>query len=214
MRNRSLSLSLLLLMLAALALATGGCIFSPDDDNHTDVDPPTPLPFPDTPEQLMANFKTVYTEMDFIRYRDEILSPDYLFVLQESTVEDFELPDNLFEYTDELRIAGKMFGGQPNSLNQVLSAIEIPTLQPQGAWLPVPDTDSYFGGVGALSCNYNLLTYFNMRSDLRYEVRGNTTFYVVATQEMRDGVLTPRYRLLGQLDQTMSKAAPAEVVLK
>lgn len=213
MRNRSLSLSLLLLLLAMLALATGGCIFSPDDEGGTDVDPPTPLPFPSTPEQLMANFKTVYTDMDLVRYREEILSPDYVFVLQGETVEEFGLPDNIFEYEDELRIAGKMFGGEENSRQQVLTAIEMPTLQPQGAWLPVPATDPYFGGVGAVVCNYNLLSYFNMRGDFRFEVRGSTLFYAVATEEMHDGVLTPRYRLLGQVDATAMKAAPAEVVL-
>jgi len=194
-----------LLLLSLLLVAGGGCIFSPDD-NPPDILPPVDtLPFPDTPDKIIANFKTVYTDMDINLYRDEILSPDYTFVLLNETVEHFGLPDNLFEFEDEIRITGKMFSGQPNEAGRVLSDIEIQVLQPQGAWLPVPDNDPYFGGLGAQVRNYNTLIYFNMQGEFRYEVQGNQLFYVAADTVMHDGALTPRYRLLGQLDQTTTK---------
>jgi len=189
-------------LLVMLLLASGGCIFSPDDDGPGDDVGPAPLPFPDTPDKLMTNFKNVYGGMDLVNYRDVILNPNYTFVLQDATVEQFGLPDNLFEYEDEVRIVDKMFSGQANSLGQVVAAIEIQSLQPQGAWLPVPDNDAYFGGVGALVRNYNTLIYFNISGDFRYEVRGDQLFYVVADTVMHDGVRTPHYTLLGQLDQT------------
>jgi hypothetical protein len=202
MQIRSRETGLLLLMM--LLLASGGCIFSPDDTGGDNpVEPPVGLPFPDTPDKLIANFKTVYSAMDINRYRDEILSPDYTFVLQAETVEEFQLSDNIYEYADEVAIADKMFSGQPNLQDRVLSAIEIQTLQPQGAWLPVPANDPYFGGFpGARFRNYSLLFYFNMQGDFRYEVRGDQLFYVTADTVMHNGVMTPRYKLLGQLDQT------------
>ncbi len=203
MQIRSRKLSLLLLMM--LLLASGGCIFSPDDDGDDNIIPPDPeLPFPDTPDQLIANFKTVYTGMDFNAYRDEILSEDYTFVLQAETVEEFELSDNIYEYADELVIAQKMFSGQPNQDGVVLSTIEIQSLQPQGGWLDVPANDPYFGGYpGARFRNYIIVSYFIAQGgDFRYEVQGNVLFYVTSTEEMHEGALTPRYRLLGQLDQT------------
>ncbi len=202
MQIRSRKLAMLLLMM--LLLASGGCIFSPDDGGGDDIIPPEPpLPFADDPDQLIANFKTVYTDMNINLYRDEVLSEDYTFVLQAETVEEFQLSDNIYEYADEIVIAEKMFSGQPNSQNRVLSTIEIQVLQPQGAWLPVPANDPYFGGFpGARFRNYSILSYFNMQGDFRYEIQGNVLFYVTADTVMHEGAMTPRYKLLGQLDQT------------
>jgi hypothetical protein len=201
MRIQSRILSLLLMML--LLLASGGCIFSPDDDGGEDPIIEPSLPFPDTPDKLMANFRTVYTAMNITKYREEILSPDYTFVLQDATVEFFGLPDNIYEYADEIVIAEKMFSGQPNLNGKVLTDIEIQTLQPQGAWMPVAANDPYFGGFpGAQFRNYTLLFYFNVQGSFRYEVQGNQLFYVTAEEIMHNGVMTPRYKLLGQFDQT------------
>jgi hypothetical protein len=202
---RSRAMSLLVMML--LLLAAGGCIFSPDDDGNDNPPPPEPtLPWPDTPDKLMDNFETVYTGMDLVGYREEVLSPHYTFVLQNETVEEFQLPDNLYEFSEDVAIHDKMFSGQPNSDGKVLTDIEIQELQPEGAWLPVTATDPYFGGYpGAKFRNYSLLFYFNVQGDFRYEVRGNSLFYVTADTLMHNGVMTPRYRLLGQLDQTSAQ---------
>ena len=113
------------------------------------------------------------------------------------------MPDNLYEHADELAIAEHMFTGQPNSSGRVLANIEIQILQPEGTWLPVPANDPYFGHhPGAHFRNYSLLFYFNTQGDLRYEIYGNCLFYVSVETVMHDGVMTPRYLLLGQLDQT------------
>jgi hypothetical protein len=201
MRIQSRVLGLLMMLL--LMLASGGCIFSPDDAGGPDPIVEDPLPFPDDPDQLIANFKTVYSGMDHTRYRDEILSPDYTFVLQVETVEEFGLSSNIYEYADEVAISAKMFSGLPNLRGKVLTAIEMQVLQPEGAWLPVAANDPYFGGFpGARVRNYSMLFYFNSQDAFRYEVRGNQMFYVTADTVMRNGVMTPRYKLLGQLDLT------------
>jgi hypothetical protein len=159
------------------------------------------LPFPNTPSQCMQNFVTAYEAMDLGSYRDEILSPDYTFVLLPETVEEFDLPDNLYEHADEIAISEHMFSGRPNAEGRVLANIQIQVLQPEGVWLPVPVNDPYFGGYpGAIFCNYSLLMYFNIQGNFRYEIQGNQLFYLAAETIRHDGVMTPRYLLLGQRD--------------
>lgn len=199
--NRHLTAILTFAALACALTLTAGC-----NDKDDPAGPPPPeytLPFPDTPQQLMANFRTALTELDLAAYRDEVLAGEYEFILQQSTQEDFGLPDNILDRTDELEIARKMFTGQPNSRNQVISSIEVASMQPTTAWLPVPETDADFGDVpDALVCSYYFRIYFNMRSDLRYEVTGAQHFYVVPSTQMLGGVMTPCYRLRGQVDQS------------
>ncbi len=199
---RHLRLLLLAAVCGALLLTVSGC-----KDKEGPVEPPevpeNTLPFPDTPEQIMANFKTAYERMDINVYRDEVLADAYDFVLQMETVEEFQLPDNVFDRADELAIATKMFSGQPNASARVLTSIEIQALQPLGAWLAVPDDDPYFGAQpGAFFRTYYMLFYFNVQGDFRYEIRGNQIFYVVPDTVMHEGAMTPRYRLRGQVDQT------------
>jgi len=194
--------SIILIVLVLAGLVASGC----NDKDDPVVLPPTPeytLPFPDTPDQLMENFETAYAGMDLAVYRDEVLAETYDFVLTAETVEEFALPDNVFDRDEELAIAQRMFSGQLNSDGRVLWDIQIQVLAPEGTWLPVPVVDPYFGSVpGALFRNYHLLFYFNMQGDFRYAVMGNQLFYVVPDTVMHEGVMTPRFRLRGQLDQT------------
>jgi hypothetical protein len=200
--------NLLFVSLAIAALAAPGC-YEDDPDTPPTVLPQYTLPFPDTPDQLMANFETSYPDLDLDTYRDEILADAYTFVLQQGTVEEFGLPDNLYNRDDELAIAEHLFSGHPNLNGKVLTDIEIQTLQPQGAWMPVAADDPYFGGVpGAQFRNYTLLFYFNVQGDFRYEILGNQLFYVTPDTVLYEGAMTPRYRLRGQLDQT--GAMPAQ----
>lgn len=194
------ALALTLVLLAGLVAATG-C-----KDNDDPVVPQTPqytLPFPETPDQLMTNFRTAYRTQDLATYGDEVLAATYTFVLQEATVEEFGLTSNLIDRAGEIAVSQDMFNAVPNSLGQVIAAIEVQSLQGQGDWLPVPATDLHFGGIpGALVRNYNVLIYFNLTADFRYEVRGDELFYVVPDTVEYEGAMTPRYRLCGQLDQT------------
>lgn len=204
--NRPLTAILTFAALAAALTMTTGC--NDKDDPTGPSAPEYALPFPDTPEQLMANFRTALTERDLAAYRDEVLADEYEFILQDATREDFGLPDNVLDRADELAIAEKMFTGQRNSLNQAISSIEVPTMQPQGVWTAVPETDLYFGDVpGALVCDFNILAYFNMQSYFRYEVRGLQRFYAVPDNRMYEGTLTPCYRLRGQIDGSMTGKA-------
>jgi hypothetical protein len=205
--------SIIVAVLACVALlAIGGC-----DKGEPPCPPPPPiqqtgLPFPDTPDRLVANFKTAYANMDLNAYRDEVLADAYDFVLLPETVMAFGLPDGTFDHTDELAIAAKMFSGHPNEAGRVVSEVEIRVFQPQSDWLPVAETDSTFGGIpGALVRNYDVLIYFDMEGEFRHEVQGMQIFCVVADTVMHEGAPTPRYRLRGQIDlTTVGREKPAE----
>jgi len=198
--------SLLPLLLVLPLLAAGGCLFSPDDDNS----PPgggggnEGLPFPGTPDQLIENFQTVYEARDFLVYTEQILHPQYTFVLQEQTVEDFGLPDNLYEYEDEVVIAQKLFSESPGSNGQVITQIDVERMQPQGVWQDVDDSDQYFGGIeNAQRRTYDVkLVLFVQGQNLQLIVEGNVIFYVAGTEVEYQGQTRLYYQLLGQWDFT------------
>ncbi len=109
-------------------------------------------PFPDTPEQLMANFKAVYEAMDSTGYT-EMLAPDYRMILKGSTTLDFPELGETLDYDEEARIAGHMFSGVPGHdpygfLTSPISSILFQALEQLTAWDtslptdPIPDTPS------------------------------------------------------------------------
>jgi len=205
MRNRLLTL--LVAVLAALTVA--GC-FGGDDEDGTGrliVGPP-PVPFADTPDQAIANFATAYEARDMSIYTDHVLHAQYRFVLQQQTVEDFGLPDNLYEYEDEVALSTKLFGEQPGSSGQIITQIDVERLQPQGVWDVVGDSDQYFGDVeNAMRRTYNVkIIGFVQGQNLQLIVEGNVIFYVAPVTIEWDGETHEVYRLLGNWDYTAGKA--------
>jgi len=162
------------------------------------------LPFPDTPDQLIANFEAAYGDMDLDAYRDEVLADAYTFVLQPETVEAFALADSLLDRDDELVIAQRMFTGQPNLDDRVLASIQMVERQPLSPWEPVPADDPHFGALPAtLRRRFSLTYIFATQGDFGYQVVGAQVFYVACDTVLHEGAMTPRYRLRGQLDQTV-----------
>jgi hypothetical protein len=193
--------AMIMLLACGALLALGGCDKGepPEQPHET-----TGLPFADTPDQLMANFETAYTDMNLDAYRDEVLADAYDFVLLPETVDCFGLLDGTFGHADELAITQKMFSGQPNEAGRVLADLEITEFQPQGGWLPVAETDSTFGGIpGALLRRYDVLMFANMQGEFRYVVQGMQIFCVAPDTVLHEGAPTPRYRLRGQIDLTV-----------
>lgn len=186
-----------LAMLFVLAVLPG-C-----DDEVAPVEPPEPPRGFFHPDDVISALKLCYTDKDFSVYRDLVLDDEFTFVLQQSTVDEFDLEDDVFDRTEDLSAVKHMFSGASNLDGEVIRSFEFQVLQPLGAWLPVAVDDPDFGDVpGARARLYSVLFYSNTQSDFRYETHGEQIFVVTADTFMVDGVPSPRYRLRGQIDLT------------
>ncbi len=67
-------------------------------------------PFPDTKEQLLANFKTAYKDMDIDEYR-ECLSENSEFIFTAEDADQFEIPNGYFERAEDLDVMERTFSG-------------------------------------------------------------------------------------------------------
>ena len=156
-------------------VAIAGCKDN-DDPSRAERRRSTGLPFPDTPDQLMANFQTALTSMDLAAYRDEVLADRVrASCCRAATVEEFGLPDGVFDRVEELAIVAEDVHrpaqrGRPGARRPSRSS--PCSRKAPGCRCPAPDL--YFGDIpGALVRNYNLLIYFNLQGEFRYEVRGD-----------------------------------------
>jgi hypothetical protein len=124
MRKRRLPwLSVLPALLIALAVLPG-C--STDDPAVPQPEPePEGLPFPDSPEQLMANFATAYETRNLVELAG-LLHPRSETILQQSTTTRYPDVGTTLDRTEELRIHERMFAGVPvtDPLSLQIPAIE------------------------------------------------------------------------------------------
>ncbi len=190
---------LLVLTLVALLIAPMGCIFSPDDGGDGGGGD-TGMPPATTPEQLMKNFKTVYTEMlidDFV----DLLHEEYKTILLSETLDEWSwASDFYFNYTDEVTIHTKMFRGDPgvdangNTVHPI-DSIVVDLLEPQTTWDDIPEDDQWFGGFNGKWAEYRVnIQFFNADLSHKFEVQQRVLFYIVPVQENGRTI----YKMLGQ----------------
>jgi len=186
MRLQSMFLTSVLILMIALS----GCIFSPDDDDSGGGTEPVDYPFPDEPDVLMQNVVDIHSNMDFTAY-SEMIHDDYRFVMLPETVEQYSYPVDYLTREEDLDGAENMFNA--------ISGFDI-TLTGQGSWETESEQHIYFAG--ALKRVYQMDAAIDGGAGTTYLVTGNVTFYVKSRMEMHDGVETPYYQLLGQVDHT------------
>ncbi|MGD9546777.1 MAG: hypothetical protein AB7V45_04415 [Candidatus Krumholzibacteriia bacterium] len=160
-------------------------------------------PFPDSPAQLMANFRTAYETKDHALYRN-LLDPDFLMFLKESTIFDFPELGSTLDAAEEFGIHEAMFAGSAGrdaygNLTNPVSSISMGSLVQMTDWTVNPPTDPIPGGKSAL---FDLAIDFNRAGDKTLQVRGQARFTVVAADSLHLGTLRPHYRMLGQWDFT------------
>ena len=206
MADNKMSVRLVVLMFAVL-LALSGC--SEDEENPLtpgtgDNFPVSTLPFPDTPEQLMANFQKIYETMDKDEYK-LILDPAFETLLQQAAQNEFTGVGPTLDVTEENRLHERMFLGEPldDAMGNFLPAIaafgfsNFRNLVGWGISLPtdpIPNTLSALYEVDILvdrGQNFSTL-----------KVAGTIRFYVGTAEGKLNGEPKVYYRLVGQLDLT------------
>ena len=190
----------LVVMMLAVLLAVSGC----SDEKESPFTPGTGANIPDTPEQLMANFQTIYETMDVEEYK-LILDPAFETLLQDATTARFPGVGVTLDVTEENRIHARMFSGEAlqDANGNLLPAIwhfsfsQFRALVDWGESLPtdpIPNTLSALYDVEILVDRDQLFS--------ALVVRGSIRFYVTAAEGKLNGQPKTYYRLVGQLDLT------------
>ena len=199
---------IVILMLAVLLIASGcsdeeeGPLTPGTGDNIPD----SSLPFPDTPEQLMANFQTINETMDVGEYK-LILDPAFETFLQQVTQDDFPAVGSTLNVTEENRLHARMFSGEPlqdanGGLIPAIFSISFSRFQVLVDWGvslptdPIPNTLSALYEVEILVDRDQAYSTFL--------VRGTIRFYVTTAEGKLNGEPKTYYRLIGQWDSTES----------
>ena len=165
------------------------------------------LPFPDTPDQLLANFRTIYETRDTDEYRI-ILDPAFVTLLQPETVNEFPLVGNELDFAEEIRIHDRLFsaesqtdpgGGFIPAVVQI-SFSRLTQIVDWGLSLP---TDPIPSTLSSLYDVEILVDRGQAYSTLKVE--GQIRFYATTAEVLHEGQPRTYYRLVGQLDLTDSR---------
>jgi hypothetical protein len=189
---------------ALLALAASGCIFSPDDDGGGGGTPPPPRPFPDSADQVMANFRSAYTAMD-IDYYNDVLHNDYRFLFKPEDAAS--LPTSFYTKAEEMEATENMFSGEahqrPDGGSEPgISGITIGTWIRQGLWTDIGPNDPDFPNTRRAV--YEVALDFARAGFSTIQVRGQQEFYVSSRDSLVNGVTLQFYQVRGQRDLTNS----------
>ena len=196
----------LLLAAFALLIAPAGCIFSPGENvNNDDPIVKDPLPFPGSPDVLMANFQAIYETRDFNEYR-KIMHPDFLTILQDATSQEFPDVGTTLDVNEELRIHERMFSGDsvidpkgdlvPGVLN-----ISFSTFAALDAWVTSPPDDTIPNAEWA---PFDVVFLFDRGQNFStLQVAGTIKFYVTSRDSVHEGTTKQYDQMIGQVDLTI-----------
>jgi hypothetical protein len=172
------------------------------------------LPFPASPEQLMANFRTVYETMDAAEF-GQLLHPDFVCLLQPATQEEFPHVGPTLDRDEELVIATKMFSGEATTNSQGdlvpgVGGIDFALFQRVEPWQVTPPTDPIPGALAAL---FEVVVLWNRPGQSTLRAEGMLRFYVASRDSLHDGVVQPYHEMVGQQDLTGGfKASDGRIV--
>lgn len=193
---------------ALAAVATVLLLSACSDDPAPTPPVGPPADFPDTPDQLMANFQAAYEHMDPEQLM-VTLHPQHLTYLQQETINNFPDLGPTLDRQEEQRIHERMFSGHDvtdpdGALVPGIQAVAFQTLQRQGNWALSPEGDTIPDTEMALYDVVILLDRGTNHTILK--VQGSIKFYVVAHDSLIGGQTLPYYRMRGQVDLTEGKA--------
>jgi len=175
------------------------------------------LPFPDTAEQLMANFVNAYNARDF-RILRESLHPDFVTLLQPATVQLFPAVGETLDLAQELRSAQRLLSGEPvvdpdGLYVPAVTHIDFQSFTQMDAWSTsinpqIPDTGDAEHPVQR-SLYYVNVVLSRGQSFSALKVEGELEFYITSRDSLDDGILRRYYTMRGQKDLTRDQKAVA-----
>jgi hypothetical protein len=197
----SLLATVLLTLLPETAAASG--LPSAATGSQRDITAAKQYPFPDTEDQLMANFVAAYSARNIDGYR-EVLHDDFRFMFQQADIQNFGLPTNHLDRDQEIAISQVMFSGAPGPGGVPgISQIAIQVFVPQTAWEDVGDHPDFPGSRHRIyAINMDVVR----PNSTTLQVQGQAEFFVVSQDSMTQGGVLPYWQILGHLDQTETKA--------
>lgn len=162
------------------------------------------LPFPGSPEQLMANFQTIYETRDVYEYL-KIMHPDFQTILQEGTVQEFPDVGPTLDRYEEQNIHKRMFSGlavtDPQGwLVPGVTDIHFSVFQPLSTWAISPPEDIIPNALWAPFQVVILMDRGQNWSTLKVE--GVIKFYVTSETFKHNGHQREFYQMVGQVDLT------------
>ncbi len=188
-----------------LLLAAAGCLFSPDEpEDGGGGGQNNDLPFPDSKEQLLANFQRVYELMDINVY-GPMLHDDYKFFLQEDDIEGLGLPFDHFNRDDDIDLMTNIFSGNPHlrddgEVSAAVTEITFGRMDQTTVW----EDSNHPDFPGAQRATFDVDIEFNRPADTKILVTGSTEFYLASRDSMNNGVPVQYWQVMGQVDQTNS----------
>lgn len=204
MSKRTLSNSVVVLLMVALVQGCGG------DDAVVPL-PPDPGGFPDTPAKLMQDFQSAYEAMDYAML-SRMMHPDFVTVLQPSTL--FRFPDvsATLDVTAERRIHERMFSraavvDPEGQYVPGIDRIQFLALEIQGVWGLSPANDVI---PGTECATYNVIYDFDRGPSFEtLSGQGSIKFYVTHRDSTANGITKPYYQMRGQVDLTFESVGQA-----
>ncbi len=159
---------------------------------------------PTNPDELMQVFQAAYENMDFDALRS-ILHPDFLMILQQSTVEEFPDLGTTLDVNEELRIGQRMFAGDPvvdpnGDLVPGISGISFSRFYPLAPWQLSAPEDLI---PNAIHAPFEVEIWMDRgQTYSTLKVQGIIHFYLAYQELEIKGESLFHYQMIGQRDLT------------
>lgn len=173
------------------------------------------FPFPDTPQQLMTNFRNAYDEMDLGEY-GAALHPDFRFVFVEGS--PVAPPGGVFTRAEDLRSTTDMFAGESGhgpdgELLAGVRDVEFERLERYSDWEVASGSDPFFPY--ATRAFFWVRVVFILDTDAANSITVDALqqFHVQAVEETQPGGGTRcHFYLIGHRDLPVGLSAAGSVV--
>ncbi len=163
--------------------------------------PAAALSFPDSPDQLMANLRTVF-DNQVVSLIDDLLAADHVTYLDSTATFAYPAMGGTLAREDELAALGRIFSGDDvtdpeGEIIPGVGLISVTSLVKQGDWSVATGEDRV---PGAQHATFNLNVFVHRWSGDDLTVDGSVDFYAVARDSLVDGEVRDYWQLIAQDD--------------